>query len=258
MLHAALCGVGTGHREGFVFCNDHAPHYVLLCFRTPFFCVLNGTRFEGKAGWCVLQRPGTRVIHGPLSDTEQFVNDWIYFDADAADIAPLELPFEAVIPMEDDGTFARLIDRVMKERVRNDAYSARLISDQIYRMLVTVKRAEREQKNEDPPLLAKFKRVRVKILHRYGEQWDLKKMAGLPGYSVSRFCALYTEFFGISPMNDLLNKRLEMAKQLLSLHAYKVGDVAAMCGFTSIHYFSNFFKKHTGCSPAEYETEKGT
>ena len=79
-------------------------------------------------------------------------------------------------------------------------------------------------------------------------------MAELLGYSVSRFCALYTGFFGKSPMNDLLDKRLEMAKQLLALRAYKVGDVAQMCGFSSIHYFSKFFKSRTGVSPAKYES----
>ena len=252
MFRSALCGVATEHREGFVFRTDHAPHYVLLHFRTPFFCILNGKRYVGKAGDCVLQRPGTPVIHGPLSEGEQFINDWIYFDGDHEEIDALELPFEAVIGLEDGEVFAHLIDRVMKEKVRDDGYSERLISDSIYRMLVTVKRAERVQKNEDPPLLSRFKRLRVRILHQYGEDWSLQKMAALSGYSVSRFCALYTAFFAVSPMNELLEKRLEMAKQFLSLGVYKVGDVATMCGFSSIHYFSNFFKRHTGVTPAEY------
>lgn len=252
MLRAAICGVATEHREGFVFRTDHAPHYVLLYFRTPFFCILNGKRYEGRAGDCVLQRPGAAVEHGPLSEREQFINDWIYFDGDHEEIGALELPFDTVIPMEDGEIFSHLIDRVMKEKVREDIYSDRLISDSIYRMLVTVKRAERVQKNEDTPLHSRFKELRVRILHHYGEDWSLQRMASISGYSVSRFCALYADFFGVSPMNDLLAKRLEMAKQYLSLGVYKVGDVATMCGFSSIHYFSNFFKKHTGVTPAEY------
>ena len=252
MLRSALCGVGTEHREGFVFRTPYAPHYVLLSFKTPFFCILNGRRYEGGAGDCVLQRPGAPVVHGPLSEDAAFVNDWIYFDGDPGEIEALELPFDRVIGVEDGELLRHLIDRVMKESVRRDGYSDRLISDSIYRMLVTVKRAERVQENEEAPLLSRFKELRVRILHRYGEAWTLQRMAELSGYSVSRFCALYAEFFGVSPMNDLLKTRLEMAKQLLSLRVYKVGDVAAMCGFSSIHYFSNFFKKHTGVTPAEY------
>lgn len=253
MLRSALCGVSTGHREGFVFHTDHAPHYVLLCFQTPFFCVLNGKRIEGREGDCLLQRPGTEVTHGPLSATEQFINDWIYFDADPQELAPLALPFDTLISLGDGTVFSHLIDRVMKEKIRGDLYSDRLISDCIFRMLVTVKRAERIGENEDIPLLTRFKELRVGILRRYGDDWTLQRMAEESDYSVSRFCALYTDFFHISPMNDLLEKRLEMAKQFLELGVYKVGDVATLCGFSSIHYFSNFFKKRTGCSPADYK-----
>jgi AraC-like DNA-binding protein len=247
--------VATEHRNGFVFRAEYAPHYVLLCFRTPFFCILNGRRYTGEAGDCVLQRPGTSVVHGPLSEDAFFVNDWIYFDADAGEIEALELPFDRVIHVEDSEILVHLIDRVMKEAVRSDCYSARLVSDSIYRMLVTVKRAERVQESEEAPLRARFRELRVRILHRYGEAWSLQRMAELSGYSVSRFCALYTGFFGVSPMNDLLSTRLEKAKQLLSLGVYKVGEVAAMCGFSSIHYFSNYFKRNTGIAPTAYENQ---
>ena len=254
-MREALCGVATDHREGFVFRNDRAPHHVLLCFRTPFFCELRGKRLEGRAGWCVLQRAGTRVVHGPLCEKERFVNDWIYFDAEEGELDGLELPFEEMIPMEDNGTIGELIARILREKARADAYSPRLISDCIYRMLVTLKRAQREGKGEETLVGARFRRARVQILQRYGEHWTLERMAELAGYSVSRFCALYSELFGVSPMNDLLATRLEMAKQLLSLGVYKVGDVATMCGFSSIHYFSNYFKRNTGISPISYENQ---
>ena len=255
MLRSALCGLSTEHREGFVFRTEHAPHCVLLCFRTPFFCILNGKRYEGVAGDCLLQRPGTVIVHGPLLEDASFVNDWIYFDGDAKEIEALELPFDTLISVEDSEIFAHLIDRIMKETVRGDCYSERIVSDSIYRMLVTLKRAERVRESEEAPLLSRFKELRVRILHRYGEEWSLQRMAELSGYSVSRFCALYTAFFDISPMNDLLAKRLEMAKQLLALGVYKIGDVATMCGFSSIHYFSNYFKRNTGVAPSAYENQ---
>ena len=252
MFRCAICGVSTEHKKGFVFKVRHAPHYLLLCFRTPFFCVIDGKRIEGKAGDCLLHRPGETVIHGPLDDASQFINDWIYFSADEGEMEQLAPLFDTLIPLEKADALAASLNSVMKESVRNDPFSARLVSDTIYRMLVILKRAEGQQKKEDVSLYLRFSGARVKILNHYNEKWDLAKMAGLLGYSVSRFCALYTEFFGQSPMNDLLDKRLEMAKQLLALRAYKVGDVADMCGFASIHYFSNFFKKRTGKSPAEY------
>ena len=252
MFRSVMGGVHTEHREGFVFQTPRAPHYLLLCFESPFFCVINGERIEGGRGCCVLHRPGTPVLHGPLNAASGFVNHWIYFDAPSEEIAGLELPFDTPITLEDAAIIAHPIDRILKETVRNDAFSERLISDSIYRLLVILKRAERVRKSEDLPLRSRFKEVRVRILRQCGEPWTLRRMADLSGYSVSRFCALYKDFFGISPMNDLLERRLEMAMQMLRLGAYKVGDVAQLCGFSSIHYFSNFVKKRTGRSPADY------
>lgn len=53
-------------------------------------------------------------------------------------------------------------------------------------------------------------------------------------------------------LEDLLRHRLQLAKSLLRLKTYQVGEVAQLCGFSSLHYFSEFFKKRTGRSPSAY------
>ena len=90
-------------------------------------------------------------------------------------------------------------------------------------------------------------------IHKYcKQQWTLEDMAKKSGYSVSHFCALYKQLFNISPIDDLLNARLEMAKKLIILKQYKISEIADLCGFSSLHYFSEFFKKKTGKTPSEY------
>lgn len=252
MLTKNQCGVNTGHKRGFVHKTASSPHDLLLSFKTPFFCEIDGMRVEGAPGDIILHRKGSTVIHGPISAKDAFVNDWIYFSDDDGTIESLPLPFDRILQISENAQIETLISNIMEESVRADDYSHRLISDTIYRMLTLVCRAVPTEWQEENTVLTRFKEARVHILHHYGEKWTLLKMAELTGYSVSRFCALYTEFFGISPMNDLLDTRLENAKDLLSLHAYKVGDVAEMCGFSSIHYFSGFLKERTGKSPSEY------
>ena len=252
MLRIVMGGTKTEHKNG--YCSDTVtcPHYLLLCFQTPFFCILNGTRVEGHPGDCLLHRPGSPAIHGPLSDDTSFVNDWCYFMADEEDVETLDLPFDTLVPMGRADIFSASLGEILKEKANKDLYSERVIADTLYRMLVTVKRATKEINREDPSLYLQFSRARTRFLYRCGEKWTLERMAEPLGYSVSRFCALYTDFFGNSPMNDLLDMRLEMAKQLLELGVYKVEDVARLCGFSSIHYFSNFFKRRTGRSPSSY------
>lgn len=252
MLRIVMGGTKTDHKNG--YCSDTAacPHYLLLCFHTPFFCMLNGKRVEGHPGDCLLHRPGSPSIHGPLTDDTSFVNDWCYFMAEEEDLKGLDLPFDTLVPMGRADIFGAPIAEILKEKTHGDDYSRRLVADTLYRMLVTVKRATKEKNREDPSLYLQFSRARTRFLYRCGEKWTLERMAEPLGYSVSRFCALYAEFFGNSPMNDLLDMRLEMAKQLLELGVYKVEDVARLCGFSSIHYFSNFFKRRTGRAPSSY------
>lgn len=252
MLKNYLCGIETGHRRGFIHKTAASPHWLLLSFKTTFFCIIDGRRIEGKPGDCLLQRRGSTVIHGPLSADEQFVNDWIYFYDDDGSIDALELPVDMLLSPSDTNILHDMIELILQESVSNDPYRDRLISDAIYRMLILLKRTSPSQNTEEDTSLSRFRKARTVILNHYGEHWTLERMAELTGYSVSRFCALYTEFFGESPMDELLQKRLEIAKQLLSLHVYKVGDVATLCGFSSVHYFSGFFRKRTGKSPKNY------
>lgn len=252
MLSAGVCGIGTEHDAGFVYKTESSHRNVLLLFRTPYFLIANGKRYEGKAGDAVLHRKGAKVIHGSISDKEIFIDDWMYFNDPDGVLEELALPFDTPIKMGSDTALTHLIERVMREGIRRDEFSKRLISDTIYRILVTVKRAEIEGNSVEGTQLSLFKKARLKILNNYIEPWTLEKMAELIGYSESRFSYLYSKYFGVSPMNDLLSKRIDVAKQLLELGAYRVSEIATLSGFSSIHYFSNYFKKATGKSPANF------
>ena len=67
---------------------------------------------------------------------------------------------------------------------------------------------------------------------------------------------LFVKHVGFTPLQYLMEKRLEYAKQLLvsrSVSNYSVREIAYMCGFSDPYYFSRSFHKHVGCSPTEWE-----
>ena len=82
-------------------------------------------------------------------------------------------------------------------------------------------------------------------------------MATRCGYSESRFSALYKKTYGISPMADLLKIRLDSAKLLLSYSSRSVSEIAFDVGFSSVFYFSNYFKKYVGVAPKDYRASCG-
>jgi AraC-like DNA-binding protein len=64
---------------------------------------------------------------------------------------------------------------------------------------------------------------------------------------------LYKGRYGTSPIGDLINYRIENAKMLLSFGNMQISEVAYTVGFSSIYYFSKYFKTVTGLSPSEYK-----
>lgn len=63
---------------------------------------------------------------------------------------------------------------------------------------------------------------------------------------------LFTKQIGISPINYLINKRIEEAKNLLANTNHSIIDISTMVGFSNSSYFSQMFKKITGYSPRLY------
>ncbi len=57
----------------------------------------------------------------------------------------------------------------------------------------------------------------------------------------------------MSPVKYITQLRVEKAKELLITNRYKVSEIAEMCGFENVYYFSNVFKKQVGVSPKTYK-----
>ena len=251
MFKSYHLGINTNHTKGFVHKSNTKNHYLLMRFRTPFFYRANDIRGEGKPSDCILHRTNSDISHGPLSAKSSFINDWILFSADESEEEFLStLPADTPIRLSDEKTFERLLTEIVNEKFIKDEHTKKLVSGNIYHLLVLFLRSANSAGTDE--LCYSFKEIRASVMASPERQWTLEELAKLYGYSTSRFSALYTEIFGISPINDILENRLNTAKRLLALKTYSVGQIAELCGFSSIHYFSKFFKSHTGKSPSEY------
>lgn len=61
---------------------------------------------------------------------------------------------------------------------------------------------------------------------------------------------------GISPIDYLLQVRIEKAKQLLQSSELSAAEIASMVGYEDPRYFYKVFKKKTGITPKEYRERK--
>ena len=63
---------------------------------------------------------------------------------------------------------------------------------------------------------------------------------------------LFKKKTGTTIMKYLTKLRMDKAKELLSEGNNTVSEISSMCGYTTVHYFSNAFKKEIGMTPSEY------
>lgn len=73
--------------------------------------------------------------------------------------------------------------------------------------------------------------------------------------SEAYFQRMYKKTFQVSVSADLINARIEMAKQLLA-DGTTIAETAEYCGYSSDVYFMHQFKKETGMTPTEWINKK--
>lgn len=91
------------------------------------------------------------------------------------------------------------------------------------------------------------------VEHLADYNFDFKEMCAKSGFSYDYFKKLFVKKYKLSPVKYLTMLRMEKAKELLITRHYKIGEIADMCGFEDVPYFSNTFKKYCGVSPQNYK-----
>ena len=66
------------------------------------------------------------------------------------------------------------------------------------------------------------------------------------------FRKLFSEQYGITPRQYIIDIRINNAKQLLTDGIFKINAVSEKCGFSNPYHFSRLFKEKTGLTPTEY------
>ena len=89
----------------------------------------------------------------------------------------------------------------------------------------------------------------------FGEEITLDSLAARTNLNKYYLVHVFTRTYGISPINYLIGRRIDGAKQLLAESDYSISQIAQMVGFSSQSYFSQSFKRVTGQTPAQYRRQ---
>lgn len=63
---------------------------------------------------------------------------------------------------------------------------------------------------------------------------------------------LFVKKFGVSPIKYAINLKINYACELMQSGIYTVSQIAEMCGYNDIYFFSRQFKEYMGITPTEF------
>ncbi len=89
------------------------------------------------------------------------------------------------------------------------------------------------------------------VYENYAEPVTLEDIAKAAYISRSEAGRCFRKFMDCSPMDALMQHRLQTARRLLDEKTLSLQEICFACGFNSVNYFSRRFKKFYGYAPSQ-------
>ncbi len=90
------------------------------------------------------------------------------------------------------------------------------------------------------------------ILHHSDGTFSLQYFEDTYRISRQQLCREYREAYGIPPLRDFNQHRLEHAKKMLLTSDLSIQDISSMVGFENSNHFHSLFQKYTGLTPGKF------
>ncbi|MNI38021.1 Arabinose operon regulatory protein [compost metagenome] len=95
------------------------------------------------------------------------------------------------------------------------------------------------------------------IDNRLSVEVTLSEVADMVGITPSYFSTLFRKMTGQTFVSYRIHKRMEKAKELLSIPHMRSVDIADEVGYDDYPHFTKTFKKIYGIGPSEYRSSIG-
>lgn len=102
------------------------------------------------------------------------------------------------------------------------------------------------------PQFEKLCLLREKIMKNPEFAWNISEIAKGLYLSKSYLQKIYKSYFGKSIIEEMIQFRIDKAKEFLEKDDMTITDIAKECGYSSYNYFVRQFKKSEGISPTDF------
>ena len=251
--------------------HEHNYYQMIYCQKGSGTITVGTDVYNAVPGRMYLVRPMENHAIYPL-ETFRLAEVKFVVRRDDLDDCLKKLPVE----MEIDGstTLRMTMKDVIREGLADHIYSYEATNAALYLFLIRLLRKlgidaphkpwrnfyfdtpKRRTAGEDGERDADFAMLLAYIEHNLSDRITLDSLAARVHFDKSYLTARFKDSMGASPMRYVNHLRMERAKTLLATTDESITQIAKTVGFSSIHYFSRYFKEKEGVTPIEYREQR--
>lgn len=165
------------------------------------------------------------------------------------------LPFPLVSEIGEHPQLIRLFSSLCQTwLIKESGYILKTRAHAMYILseLFSILRYEHQVTNAD----TRVRRVIAYMTQNLGGDLTVNHLAELAQLNPVYFCALFRKSMGVSVNQYVRQLRMNQAEALLEEGSSSVSEIAEVCGYNDVYYFSRLFKQHKGVPPSSIRKKK--
>lgn len=233
---------------------------LLLMTAEPMTLRVGTQQLRAESGDAVILSAHTALEFAPAG--HDLLYDWMLFDAgsDSNFYQALQIPENTLLRFGDTVFLSVLMQQLCAEFYAASAKRSDMLDCLMKALLIRIAETggpistQQAAANSDPHY-AELVRLREKIYANPQEKWSVEMLCSEVNMSRSYFQLIYRETFGMTCIADVINCKMNRARDLLTSTGYTISHIAQLCGYDNEEHFMRQFKKNNGVTPTVFRRE---
>jgi len=221
----------------------------------------NGEEHKLEGGTVLIYKPNEEQYYGQ-ANKYPISNYWVHFTGYGAAELLLKANldngsiFQIDINNEIPVLFEKIMNEVGDKKYYYEYTSAAFLINIIFEISRRLQFTNANKHESD-----REKRINqsVSFIHKnYSKNITITELSNMAGITVNYYSNVFKELIGVSPMQYIINFRLQKAKELMCYSNLNIRQIASLVGFDDQLYFSRLFKKYENLSPLDFIKNRRT
>ncbi|MBD2867160.1 helix-turn-helix domain-containing protein [Paenibacillus arenilitoris] len=258
MIYLKRVGYNVEHSDGLTIDRPNGSgDYLFILFRSRMELRFDDkpTQFADKNHYIIY---GSGSRHDYRDAEKPMIHDWFHFDGERLDrfFEELHLPLDTLLPAPDPFYISRKVQELHVEHIDTGKFRDEIIDSTIRCLLLKLSAIRNRvgSNMQSGKYYGEIVKLRNEIYQTPQIFYSIEELAAKVNLSRSYFQRIYTELFGISVHNDMINNRIQYAMYLLENTTYGIAEIAHLCGYENDVHFMRQFKKKADMTPSQYRS----